>query len=200
MTVQWPGAAVNDGGLDLSAPLVGLLQQLNVLEKERELEVGPTAFGGTPASLQVITAGATSVTKWVSGIITALGGGATVWAALKGFWITTSEVQRVAYIAAAAVVGSSLAIALALIVRSDVSARAVASAAEYAARAGVAKTFLETTVAAAGTRYLLKRRGSDNWIPVTCFQQDPGLGLLAVTASDRIRADEIEGLVEVPSS
>ncbi|NHC43681.1 hypothetical protein [Motilibacter aurantiacus] len=142
--VTWPPA---DG--DLSVPIQGLLKNLELLERR---EQGPgetksptvTLVGGTPASLQVITSGATSLAKWMALALGTVGGGSGAWAAVKGFWLNEDETLRLAYTGAAALILSAVAVSIAIIVRGDVTARASAMAAEYAARSQVAAAMLTT--------------------------------------------------------
>ncbi|TDD29011.1 hypothetical protein E1218_05420 [Kribbella turkmenica] len=60
MKVQWPSNAVNADGDDLSQPVQQFLLDLRLLEDKNE--IASKTFT-TPASLQVITAGATSLGK-----------------------------------------------------------------------------------------------------------------------------------------
>ena len=67
MSVQFPGKAYNSGE-DLGPPIQELLRAVNVLEGVRrdtdgkEVQEESTLLG-TPPSLQLITAGATTLTK-----------------------------------------------------------------------------------------------------------------------------------------
>lgn len=190
MPVQWPGAAVDSTGADLSAPLVAFLQDLNLLENSSD----HVTTLRTPASRQVITAGSTALSKNVATLVGSVGGGAALWAAIKGFWLTQPPGQKLAYIGATALIVSVVAFALALIVRADVNARAVASAAEYAARAQAASAFLQTTQQIAGTRYVLKQKGRRGWFDVQDFQADGAGGLVAVIDGGQVPLANIAGL------
>jgi hypothetical protein len=143
--IKWPADAVDPSCTDLAVPLRNLLQELNLLETQHDEENSKRGgVGTTPWSLQAITAGSLQLSKVVAALVTSLGGGAALWAAVKGFGISQHDPDRLAYIGAAAVIVSAMALALAVIVRSDVMARAQASAAQYDARARCAAAFLET--------------------------------------------------------
>ncbi|TCO34669.1 hypothetical protein EV652_102737 [Kribbella steppae] len=94
--VQWPGKAVNASGDDLSGPVQQFLRDLRLLEKKSDVA---TVFG-TPASLQVITAGATSLGKVWPSIVAAIGGGSAILTGLMGFGVGPDGgniVQRAAF-------------------------------------------------------------------------------------------------------
>lgn len=196
MAVQWPAAAVDSGGDDLLPPTRSFLEKLNVLEKEGE-RVTPIQ---TPQSLQVVTAGSTALSKTISTLVAALGGGTVVWAAVKGFWIAQPENQRIAYIWATALIVSAVAIALAIIVHADVRGRSVASAAEYEARANIAKAFLQTSAQIAEARYLLKKKGQDGWFDVKSFGKDDSKGFYVKIEGDTVYPDEIEHIERLAAS
>ena len=72
-------------GDDLAPALRSLLENLRLLEtKTDEKEgVGPLK---TPQSLQVLTAGATTLTKLYTGLATLVGGGGALVAGIYAFW------------------------------------------------------------------------------------------------------------------
>lgn len=140
MAVQLPGKNVNPEGADLSEPLKQLLSDLNLLEPSTQPTDG-VGVTGTPYSLQVIRAGALALNKaWatiaglagVSGLITAIGGA----------WQADHAGSRVALIAGGSFITAAAFVAVALIVRGDVGARAATTVAQYHARAAVAISFL----------------------------------------------------------
>ena len=196
MAVQWPA-----GGDDLLPPTRSLLEDLNVLEKKDE-KVNPVR---TPESLQVITAGSTALSKTIATLVAALGGGTVIWAAVKGFWIAQGENQRIAYIGATALIVSAVVIALAIIVRSDVQGRAIASAAEYEARAKIANAFLQTSQQIAEARYLLKKKGQDGqdgqegWFDVKSFGTD-SKGFFVKIEGNTVYSDEIGHIERLAAS
>jgi hypothetical protein len=146
--VRWPARAYKPKGRDLAAPMVALLKQANVLEDPAEVQASRGHLSWkTEPTMQVITSGASSFSKWMSGLVAALGGSAAVLTAISGFWGTSDTTLKVAYVAAMAVLLSVIAIAIAMIVRADLSARAIASAAEYQARADIATAFIQGAVA-----------------------------------------------------
>src|SRR5881227_3833434 len=83
--VRWPGSAVNTEGRDLAEPTRKLLTQLNVLEDPDEVSDQSLKWK-TPPSVQVITAGASSLTKWITAGIAALGGSSAVITWFAGLW------------------------------------------------------------------------------------------------------------------
>ncbi len=142
--VQWPSKAWSPDGSDLAEPTRALLKSLDVLPDEEEVRLANNGVGWkTPPSLQVITAGAGSLSKWMSGALVTLGGSSVVLAAVSGFWDSSSDALRTSIALGLAVLLSAVAVAIATIVRSDIRARAVASAAQYEARGAITAAFLE---------------------------------------------------------
>lgn len=95
---------------------------------------------------------------------------------------------------------SATVLAIAMMVRGDVTARATASAAEYQARAAIATALIQsfqyepapTPAAEPEPRHLVRIRGGD-LVPVKHFCWDPRKGLVARPASgDDIPVSEIE--------
>jgi hypothetical protein len=172
--IKWPADAVDPSNTDLALPLRNLLQELNLLETQHDEENSKRGgIGTTPWSLQAITAGSLQISKVVAALVTSLGGGAAVWAAVKGFGISQHDPDRLAYIGAAAVIVSAMAFALAVIVRSDVTARAQATAAQYDARARCAAAFLETARAVAvSPRHTARTEDHDRSEQVGEFEVD----------------------------
>ena len=143
--VRFPGNPRDAAGEDLAAPTVALLTGIDLLAKEedRNKAQGPGALlGSPPPSVAIIEAGAASLSKWWSAV---LGAGITlagVTAAVKGVRSAEHDAVRIAIIAGAAVVLAALALAIAIIVSSDVRGRAAGAATQIHARASVATTFL----------------------------------------------------------
>ncbi|MGE5132998.1 MAG: hypothetical protein ACM32E_08830 [Gemmatimonadota bacterium] len=194
MSIQWPSAAVSSDD-DLGSPAAAFLVKLNLLEKDGELD--QVGLFRTPPSLQVITAGGTALSKGSAAAVASLGGGAAVWAVVKGFWTTQPGDQWLAYIGAAALTIAAVVIALALIVRADVQARASATAAQYAARAETAVAFLQTTQQIAAQHYVIQRNGTNIWLDVKSFEEDPARGVVAVIDGDRVPLQEISGIARL---
>jgi len=144
-TVRFPALAQDDAGQDLSTPVVLLLRDLNVLGSPEDLKKADgveAALNGPPQSVAIIEAGATALGKWWTA---ALGVGATltsIVATAQGIWGQEHDIVRVAFVGGAAAVLTAIAIAIAIIVSSDVRGRAVGSVAQIQARAQVAQTFL----------------------------------------------------------
>lgn len=190
--VRWPSRACQHDGRDLGPPTASLLRRLHVLEDEEELQAG--LHWATPPSAQVITAGASSLSKWVTSGLTALGGTSVVLAAVTGFWNASPTELRIAYTAAGALLLGILVVAVAMIVRADVTARATATAAEYQARAVIADAFLRGAAAHRGSEYRLTRT-SGEWAPIRDIAYDASVGgLVAITEDgDRVPNSEITG-------
>ena len=160
--------------------LRSLLEGLNLLETEDDKKKSQEKGNySTPWSLQVITAGSFQLSKVGTALVATLGGGAAVWAAVKGFWISQHDPDRLAYIGAAALIVSVLAVAIAIIVHSDVMARAQATAAEYDARARSATAFLNTARPVT-TRplYWIKTRTRNDWQVINAFAVNASEGLV----------------------
>ena len=106
--IKWPADAVDASNTDLAGPLRDLLQELNLLETKQDQATSQSKGinASTPWSLQVITAGSLQLSKVATVIVSSLGGGAAIWAAVKGFWISQHDPDRLAYIGAAAVIVS----------------------------------------------------------------------------------------------
>ena len=140
--VKRPGNARDDAASDLGEPVRNLLIGLNMLETTED--VNKNANIQTPFSLQVITSGATALGKSWPALIAFLGGGGAIASAIGGYSETGTE--RAVLVASAAFIAASAVIAIAIIVRADVQARAVASAAQYEARGVVTAALLDTFV------------------------------------------------------
>lgn len=193
-TVRWPGDGVDLAGNDISGPTTKLLIDLSVLEKPSEMtaQAQATLKWETFPSLQVITAGATSLSKWVTTGVAAVGGGSAILAWLGGFWQTSDVPLKIAYVGFIGVLMSVCLISIAIVVHSDVGARAAASAAQYQARAAIAVAFLGATPVISDTaRYWVRRKGADaDAIPVEAFEVVEGK-LVVITKTDRLSADEL---------
>ncbi len=148
-TVQWPDGAYNSSKDDLSEPMRGLLQDLNLLEDESDLQEPPArSFGwrnATPPSLQVLTAGATSLSKATASFVAGVGGLSAILATVVGFATdpANDSTLMLVLVGSTALVLSAVTIAVAVIVWADVTARATATSAEYRARAQTAAALLD---------------------------------------------------------
>jgi hypothetical protein len=146
--VQLPGDVVARDDKSLSTPLQQLLRDLGLLETTADAEKG-VSLRGTPDSLQVIRAGALSVSKgWTA--FTATAGGAGAVSTLIAAWKSSPGDQRLVLIGGASVILAATAIAIAMIVRGDLGARAATSAELYRARARISSAFIQAAVAATG--------------------------------------------------
>ncbi|MCA1702652.1 MAG: hypothetical protein LC808_05050 [Actinobacteria bacterium] len=121
--VRWPKNAIDPDGKDLVEPVASLLRQLALLESKADVEAGVRPVGGTPYSLQVITAGATSGAK-IAGVAASsssfIGALGSAYAAYNAGELPL----KIALVSAVALILAAGVISVALIVRGDVSARA----------------------------------------------------------------------------
>ncbi|NEA61578.1 hypothetical protein [Streptomyces sp. SID12488] len=123
-------------GEGFASPLVKFLRRLHLLSKETD----KVTLRGTPPSLQVLTSGALSVTKlWTAA---AAAGGATTFATAWAAFVGASDSVKIAAIASAGFLLGTLAVAIAIIVKADVSNRAAATSSRVNARALVAAEYL----------------------------------------------------------
>ncbi len=139
--VAWPQNAFDADGKDLAKPVSALLRKLALLETKEDAEKGVGPVAGTPYSLQVITAGATSGAK-VAGVAAS---SASFTGALASAWAAARQSQlplQIALVAAGGLILAAGVIAVAIIVQSDVRARGSATDAVYRARAAVTTEFL----------------------------------------------------------
>jgi len=191
VNVQWPGKTVNADGEDLSGPVQQFLLDLRLLEDKNEIAAKKMLT--TPASLQVITAGATSLGKVWPAILAFAGGGSAVLTGLAGFGIgpdAANQLQRAVFTASASLLASAVAIAIAIMIRADVNARSTASAAQFEARAAVTAAILSSSEYGRAVpvppqpNYML-RTNNDEWLPVLAFKLTAN-GLAADVGSNRV--------------
>jgi len=124
---------------EFASPLVKFLRRLHLLSKETD----KVTLRGTPASLQVLTSGALSLTKlWT---LAAAAGGATAFGTAWAAFVGAHDSVKIAAIASAGFLLSALAVAIAIIVKADVSNRAAATTARVNARALLATEYLRIT-------------------------------------------------------
>lgn len=183
--VRFPGKLVDPSAEDLAAPLQQLLRDLGLLESSDDAAKGAKLIDGTPPSLQVIKAGTLSVTKaWVT--LTASAGFAGALTTLIAAWKAAPDNLQITLVAGASVIIAATAIAIAMIVRGDVGARAATSTELYRSRAQVSNSFLAAALAAAGETSTQGGRaaaGSDTLanvlaaIQIDVPNQDPSPGI-----------------------
>jgi hypothetical protein len=156
----------------------------------------------TEQSLQVISAGSSALSKGWASVVAAVGGGGSIWAALKGLAASDEQpLQRAVFLGSAALVLSAVVIAISIIVRADLAARAQAAAAEYEARARVAGALMNSfqlrNPLTVPIKYWLRTDDSQGqldpkWHPVVRFERDKISGLVAVIdGNDRVPSDRI---------
>jgi hypothetical protein len=201
--VQWPAKAYATDEKDLSAPIKQLLSDLRLLENPLPGEK-VTWSKGTPQSLQVMTAGASSISKWVAALVAGVGGVGAVATGLNGFFVAVgpnnldTPLVRTAFILGGSVLGAAVVIALAMVVRADVSGRASASAAQFDARGAVACALLTSFVTPAPPAvevpgYAIRTKDG-SWCTVERFVWRDN-ELVAKVEDDYVPATEWTGLV-----
>jgi hypothetical protein len=140
--VEIPGRSIDaDAGTDLLTPLKNILTGINALGGPGDSS--GSAFSAPSQSVAIIESGATSLTKWWSAAVGALGGATAITAAASGFWNSQTGATRIALLSATAGVIAAATVAIAWIVTSDVRGRAVGAAAIYEARSRVTEQLLE---------------------------------------------------------
>lgn len=205
--VRWPGKGYDPEGTDLSQPMRQLLIDLNLLESPATGEK-VNWKAGTPHSLQVMTSGATSISKLVVGAVGGIGGISALATGLNGFFGKVgpdnldTPLVRTAFIVAGALMGMAVALSLAIVVRADVSARAASTAAQFDARARVASALLQSYVAPAlapaeETSYAVQTK-DNSWHVVKEFRWEDNR-VVAVIEGDVKPASEWAGLVSLAS-
>lgn len=151
-SLKWPIPAVDLTGDGVPLPLDKLLQSLQLVatDEDRDTATAKSWKDDTPASMQVIKSGALGITKnsiaWVGSVGGIAGASAAIAGAVKAFvGGVGSAPVTIALMGSAALILSSVAIALALFVKGDLEARGVATAARHQGRADVAAAFLAAT-------------------------------------------------------
>jgi hypothetical protein len=200
--VQWPAKGYDPDGADLSAPMKQLLVDLRLLENPGPNE--KVSVTGTPASLQILTAGATSLSKLVVTGVGVLGGLGAVATGLNGFFVKVgpnnldTPLVRTAFILAGALIAAAVALCLAIVVRADVGARAAATAAQFEARAAVAAAALHSYALPpepSETKYVL-RTADGSWHTVKEFRWEDNKAV-ALVDGDKAPYNEWKGLLRV---
>jgi hypothetical protein len=178
--------AVDPDGHDLIAPLQTVLRKISVLPEEGDAaRVG--ALAGTPDSVAIIEAGATTFSKAGVTAIAALGGGGVILAAVQGFWNGQRDAMRIVLVSCFTAFLVALVVALAVIIAADVRSRARASVAQYDARSAVTVEYLRAVQSlalgahreapAAPVPAGLMEQPTSDWVKI--------LGALATTVLER---------------
>src|SRR5438309_6536230 len=121
--VRFPGNPQDAAAEDLSAPVTCFLHDTGLLGSSDELAKADgvsAAVFGPPQTVAIIQSGSTALAKWWSAT---LAGGAVLTAGvagLKGIWSGEHDPVRIAILGGAAVVLAAIAVALGVIVSSDV--------------------------------------------------------------------------------
>ena len=190
--VRWPAQACDHAGTDLAAPMTALLRQADVLGDEADQADGATGLNwATPPSLQVIEAGASSLSKWMAGVVASLGGASVVLGTIGASWEAAGESLQIALVVAAAVLLAAVVIAIALIVRADLAARSTATAAQYEARAALGNAFIHGAVTHRPAEYMVMSKGGA-WAPVKEITYDDDHGGLVMVTEDGDRMPHLE--------
>jgi len=148
LPTQIPTDAV--GGNDILAPVQALLRGMSILPADGDMtKTGPAAaVTGGPDSVSIIEAGGTALSKGFASLIALVGGATVVTTVVTGFWKHESTSVRVTLLGGSAFLLAAAAIAIALIVASDVAGRASGAVALYDARRHVATALLELSLTA----------------------------------------------------
>ena len=153
--LTWPTPAIDLSGEGVPVQLDTLLQSLEFVatDEDRKTATAPDQAWNaeTPPSMQVIKAGTMNLTKksiaWVAGFGGIPGALAALAAIIVPFTGRVGEPVTVTLLGSAALIISAGAIALALLVKGDLEARGVATAARHEGRAEVTAAFLAATAA-----------------------------------------------------
>ena len=149
--LTWPTPAADLSGDGVPVQLDHLLQslQLAATDEDRDSATAKTWRQDTPASMQVIKSGALGITKnsiaWIGGVGGLSGAITAITGVVTAFIGDIGEPVTIALLGSAALILSSVAIALALFVKGDLEARGIATAARHQGRADVAAAFLAAT-------------------------------------------------------
>jgi hypothetical protein len=138
------------GGDDILAPAQALLRGLSILPASSDLNGNAlsVAVTGTPDSVSIIEAGGTALSKGFASLIALLGGATAVTTAVTGFWKNETTTVRVTLLGGSAFFLAAAAIAIAVIVASDVTGRAAGAVAQYEARRHIGTTLLQLSLTA----------------------------------------------------
>lgn len=139
--IKFPGNTYAPHATDLAAPTAELLRALGLLEAAN----ATATLGGTPESVQVIRAGATTLSKVTTGLLAAGGVAATWLSYVQLEWQAAGETVRVAGLIGLALIIAAVAFGIAMIVRADVLGRSQATAARIEAQGVLASRFLALT-------------------------------------------------------
>ena len=153
--LTWPTPAIDLSGEGVPIQLDTLLQSLQFVatDEDRKTATAPdqTWSAETPASMQVIRSGTLTLTKksiaWIAGFGGIPGALAAIAAIIVPFTGEVGEPVTVTLLGSAALIISAGAIALALLVKGDLEARGVATAARHQGRAEVTAAFFAATAA-----------------------------------------------------
>lgn len=205
VNVDWPYADLATTATpNFTTPITDLLTKLQEVGKPSGQDLQQSA---TPYSVQVITAGATSLSKVWAAAVGVLGGGSAIVAGVKGLVASGSDpaLYRASFLFSAAVLAAAVVVAIAIIVRADVSARAEATAARALERGQIVAAFLANYVNAAAPAskpctpcgYLVQTQ-ADAWLVVDEISWQNG-GIVVVAGNAVLGAAEIQMLVDVSS-
>lgn len=191
-SAQIPSKAVASGGEDLVTPVRTLLESLYLLgTKDDVREAGaPATLFGPPASVAVIEAGATALSKWwAAGGSAALTAG-WVWAGTH--WPTDQDTVRVV-IWTMGIFSAALVLAIGLLLATDVRSRGTAAAATIAARAAIADAVIAAAASAAVHRVVPLARPLDvTYLKVGAAEA----GWVAVATQTSANGDGVRFLIQ----
>lgn len=141
MSVTIPDKAVQ-GGQDLLEPLQNLLRGLNLLGKATSL-----ADGGKDPGAEALEANATNLAKYLTPVVSAVGGTGAVGAVITGFQ-TQSDSVRIAALAGGTAIIAAALLAFAYVVGRDLKSRTEGTLATYQARNAITQQYLSAVLTA----------------------------------------------------
>jgi hypothetical protein len=195
--VQWPEQIVAAAGDDLSTPVVKLLRDTHLLTTKKSAS-GASSDTDPDWSAVAIESDATNISKLVGGGIAAAGGLSVVAGAIAAFWNVSDGAVRLVVVGGAAVLLAASAVALAIVMRADVTARAQAAAARSEARGMVIRAFLDNAAAATAGGYVAQRRTDSGWVPVVSFGHDAQGVAITALGGDILHDADVTALITWP--
>jgi len=144
--VKIPGGGVDSSAEDLMAPIMSVLRGISAIGGPSDSTGG--VFSSPSTSSAAIETGATASTKWCSALLGAFGATITVVAAVTHLSFGERGASQVAYIAGTGFLLGAITLAIAIVVASDVRARAKAYSSIYHTRALISESVVSSSLVA----------------------------------------------------
>jgi hypothetical protein len=207
----WPSDSLKSLGTELSAPIMELLENIRGLDLPKNRDGGvkddtltAVSWKGTPESVQVITAGATAFSKWWAGVVAAVGGLGAVGT------IVNQGLDKVAgnpaMMGSLAIIIAAALLSIAIIVRSDLMARAQATTARRGARATVVEAFLNNYQFARPdpsvpaplyqSNFAMRKAAQGEWQLIQGLVYDSGI-LKVRIKNELVPADQVKDILDL---